>query len=634
MINELDSDTQSTDDKEFIELKSDVPDFPLDGYVLVLFNGSATSSTGLKSYFAIDLDGVTTDVNGIALIGNELVSPVPVKIFSSNIIQNGPDAVALYLGSSSDFPNQTLATSSNLVSALAYGSAQTATELMELLNTDVQYDENANNLVASQSIQRRADGIYETKNPTPGANNDGTGITFNGIGVSSSTAYEIGEGAAITLTFTTQIPASTALNFNFSLVGGDGFGTSDFSGTTFVTIPSGSTAFSTTITITDDNLNEGDETFRVRFGTLPSGYNRLNDNLPFLVLDNDFVTAGYGTPLNPTFGLVAPNIPAGYYDSLEGKAGAELKQAIQDIIANPVQVHAQNYGDITTMLQQADVNPMNSNQVWLMYVEQGRGKYKFQSTASNTGSWNREHIFPQSRGGFADGTSTQADGIDTWLPTGPNDLATGHADGHHIRAEDGPENSARNNRDYGSDYNGPVGNQGSWKGDVARALFYMAVRYNGLQLVAGNPDDVSGNKVMGDLISLLSWNDSDPADDFEMHRNNVIYDWQKNRNPFIDYPDLARYVFGSLSGQTWNSNLSNDDFSASRIVVYPNPMHGQFSVSGIDHGKAEVFSLNGIKVGEALINGASAVEMELPAGIYLARISSENASRSVKLIVK
>ena len=63
VINELDCDTPSTDDKEFIEIKSDTPNFALDGYVVVLFNGSA--SGGNTSYFTIDLDGYSTDVNGL-----------------------------------------------------------------------------------------------------------------------------------------------------------------------------------------------------------------------------------------------------------------------------------------------------------------------------------------------------------------------------------------------------------------------------------------------------------------------------------------------------------------------------------------------------------------------------------------
>src|SRR5690606_25601510 len=93
------------------------------------------------------------------------------------------------------------------------------------------------------------------------------------------------------------------------------------------------------------------------------------------------------------------------------------------------------------------------------------------------------------------------------------------------------------------DYNGPQNNQGSWKGDVARALFYMALRYEVLELVDGNPDDSTANQ-LGDLQTLLSWHELDPADDFEMNRNNIIYSWQMNRNPFIDLPDLVDYVYG------------------------------------------------------------------------------------------
>ena len=66
VINELDCDTPSIDDKEFIELKSDTPNFSLDGYVVVLFNGS--TSGGDSSYFTIDLDGFKTDVNGLLLM--------------------------------------------------------------------------------------------------------------------------------------------------------------------------------------------------------------------------------------------------------------------------------------------------------------------------------------------------------------------------------------------------------------------------------------------------------------------------------------------------------------------------------------------------------------------------------------
>ncbi len=113
VINELDTDTPSTDTQEFIELKSDTPNYSLDNFVIVLFNGS--ESGGNSSYFTIDLNGYSTDVNGLLLIGSNDVAPVPQLLISPAVIQNGPDAVAIYTGSSLDFPEGTLATTNNLI---------------------------------------------------------------------------------------------------------------------------------------------------------------------------------------------------------------------------------------------------------------------------------------------------------------------------------------------------------------------------------------------------------------------------------------------------------------------------------------------------------------------------------------
>lgn len=630
VINELDSDTPSTDDREFIELKSVTPNFSLNGYVLVLFNG--TGSQANLSYYVLDLDGITTDVNGIALIGNNLVSPVPTKLLPDNIFQNGPDAVAIYSGNASDFPNLTMATNVNMIDALVYDTSDAdVPELMTLLGVTSQIDENANNQQATQSIQRKNDGTYETKAPTPGANNDNSGFAYNGIKI-NTTATQFNEGQSFNITFTTQVNVTSPLNFTFSLSNG-GFNAADFTGNTSVSIPTGSNSFTTTITLVDDIADEGDEIAKIQFNTIPSGYNRLNDNIELRIIDNDFTVAAWGTPLNPTYGVVSSTAPAGYYATLEGKTGAELKQAMQDIIANPAVVHAHNYGDIETILKKADQNPLNSNQVWLMYVEVPRSKLDLQETGINTGKWNREHIYPQSRGGYTDGTASIADGINVWLPTNADDLKAGHGDAHHIRAEDGPENSSRNNKDYG-EYNGPVGTQGSWRGDVARSVFYMAVRYNGLSVVNGNPANTTVGQ-LGDLALLLQWNVTDRSDDFEMNRNNYIYTWQVNRNPFIDYPNLADYIWGTKVGQPWSSALSNKTFSDSDVVLYPNPAKGYFMISGIEEQSSlEIFSLSGARLYHTSFSGEARIDLNLASGIYMTKITSENKTIVRKLIIQ
>ncbi|MBU3676936.1 MAG: hypothetical protein FGM54_07135, partial [Chitinophagaceae bacterium] len=108
-INEIDSDTPGTDDKELVELRTPAPFTSLNGYTLVFYNGNPTASNANRSYLSIALDGFSTDANGLFLIGNNAVSPVPSLILPNNIIQNGEDAVAVYQAPVANFPDSTLA---------------------------------------------------------------------------------------------------------------------------------------------------------------------------------------------------------------------------------------------------------------------------------------------------------------------------------------------------------------------------------------------------------------------------------------------------------------------------------------------------------------------------------------------
>ncbi|MFT7351590.1 MAG: hypothetical protein ACI9XR_001344 [Flavobacterium sp.] len=631
-INELDCDTPSVDDKEFIELKSATPNFTITNYVLVFFNGTGTNAN--NSYYLINLNGMITDSNGILLLGNNLVSPVPDHVFTNSIIQNGPDGVGLYQGTPADFPLNTIATSTNLIDALVYDTSDPQIPtLQSLLNVTVQINENANGQQTTQSIQRKNDLTWEVKNPTPGANNDGSGVTFNNVSIVVNTANKT-EGQSFPLTFTTQTNITSPLTFSFTLDNGT-FNSNDYSNLTTVTIPTGSNTATITINLVDDISDEGDEEMKITFGVLPFGFKRANDNVIIRVVDNDFTSSGFGTPLNPTFGIVSSTAPSGYYSSLEGLSGATLKQAVQDIIANPNIVHAHSYGDVTDILKKADQNPLNSNQVWLMYVEYPYAKLDFQVGSSNVNTWNREHIYPQSRGGFSNGTSDTADGINIWLPTSANDILAGHGDAHHLRAEYGPENTLRSNKDYGlGDYNGPTNTAGSWKGDVARSVFYMAVRYNGLSVVNGNPADTTVGQ-LGDLETLLQWNMQDASDDFEMNRNNFIYTWQVNRNPFIDHPNLANYIFGANFGQPWFSNLTTSNFNDSKIVLYPNPNQNQFIISGADQNTTvTIFNILGNVVFSDTFSFEKQFQTNLQSGVYIAKIDSNGTITKRKIIVK
>lgn len=160
VINELDSDTPGTDMLEFIELyDGGVGNTPLDGLVLVAYNGSNDLSYALSPFTSIDLDGFSTDANGYFLIGNAGVTGVDIVI-NNNTLQNGQDAVALYVGNAADFPANTPVTTANLVDAIVYDTDDPDDPgLLVLLNPgQPQVNESANGNSANDSISRCPNG--------------------------------------------------------------------------------------------------------------------------------------------------------------------------------------------------------------------------------------------------------------------------------------------------------------------------------------------------------------------------------------------------------------------------------------------------------------------------------------------
>jgi DNA/RNA endonuclease G (NUC1) len=180
-INEVDADTPGADAAEFIELyDGGTGNTPLDGLVVVLFEGG--TGTSRQSYAAFDLDGYSTDANGYFVLGNPSV-PGASLIFEPGefgLLSNGPDAVGLYLGSASDFPNGTN-TITGLQDAIVYGTDDpNASALLPLLNANQRVaNENGTGNSQTQSNQRCPNGMGGFRNtspyypgaPTPGAVN-------------------------------------------------------------------------------------------------------------------------------------------------------------------------------------------------------------------------------------------------------------------------------------------------------------------------------------------------------------------------------------------------------------------------------------------------------------------------------
>lgn len=593
VINELDCDTPGIDNKEFVELRSLQPNFPLNGYSLVFFNGSANG--GNSAYLALDLDGYKTDVNGIFLIGSVTVIPFPQYLIPENTIQNGADAVAIYRNDAVNFPEGTIAyADSSLEDVLIYGTsdpdAVSLLDIFKVFNPTIkQINEGSTN--NTNSIQRQADGTYIAGAPNPRKPNDGSGIILTGLRTSfDKTIYT--EGETFDLIFTTESPVNQNLTFSFTLKNG-GFNNADFIGNTNVTILQGSNTATSKITFVDDSSDEGDEELLFSLDTLPAEYLVLNNNVKIRIVDNDFKVADFGTPIHSTYGKIKGTQSPTYYQSLNGKIGTSLKPALQAIIADPAVVRAQTYNDVINILMEADQNPENSNQVWLVYSEKGRAKLDLQTSSNNVNVWNREHTWPRSRGGFDSIEADETyDGKNIFWVTGPDSLRHANSDAHAIRPEDGPENSIRGNQYYGQ-YSGPSGTLGGFKGDVARSIFFLAVRYNGLEVVSGYPDGMIGK--FGDLDTLLTWHRNDPPDDFEMNRNNVVQTWQFNRNPFIDMPEMIEYIWGDKQDEIWQNPSSVTWTDIDNFQIFPNPTSStlQINLGTIMDGKFTLSDVNG-----------------------------------------
>jgi|GEM_PF-1422480 len=271
------------------------------------------------------------------------------------------------------------------------------------------------------------------------------------------------------------------------------------------------------------------------------------------------------------FGLSFADIPPGYYDSVDTSSAAALRLSLHLIIDDHVKFpYTADTTDTWDILELADEDPLDS--AYILDVYKNASYIKF---GTGNDYYNREHSWPKSFG-FPDDT------VDNYPYT----------DCHQLFLSDSGYNSARGNRVFASClsgcteyptlfYNGVgggggdesnwgtgTGNTGSWetwidrRGDVARALLYMDVRYEGgthgvtgysepdliltdnrdLMVTPGFNDTVG---YMGLLSVLLQWNEDDPVDAKEQARNDVVYSFQGNRNPFIDHPEWVTMLFGS-----------------------------------------------------------------------------------------
>ncbi len=269
--------------------------------------------------------------------------------------------------------------------------------------------------------------------------------------------------------------------------------------------------------------------------------------------------------------VAVAQVPSGYYATVDTSSAAALRATLHAIIDDNVKIPYTATGQIDTwdVLESAQEDPANPSNIIDIYRNRS-----FPKQGGGNSLYNREHTWAKSYG-FPD------DGPDNYPYT----------DCHHLFLSDDGYNTARSNKPFdnctasASEYptdggtNGQFPGLSNWtsgsytngrwqvwadrRGDVARAMFYMDVRYEGgVHGVGGAPEpdliltddrslmdssNTGSNRsvgYMGLLSVLLQWNQADPPDAREMRKNDVVFAYQGNRNPFIDHPEWVALIYG------------------------------------------------------------------------------------------
>ncbi|MFD1161601.1 Ig-like domain-containing protein [Hwangdonia seohaensis] len=257
-----------------------------------------------------------------------------------------------------------------------------------------------------------------------------------------------------------------------------------------------------------------------------------SDSFVYTICDDDTPTnsCDSATVTITVIAAINFNIPAelvDYYSGVIFSEDTDLMFTELDELTKEKHTTILSYGQRHQYLYNADEDENNADNVILMYSGESRywEEYTSGTNSYSPQTFNTEHIYPQSR-------------------LEANDAVT---DLHHLRACDATVNSNRLNYPF-TDGTGSyaLGTEewfpgDDWKGDVARMIMYLNIRYG------------ETFEKVGSLELFIKWNIEDPVSTFEEQRNNIIYAAQGNRNPFIDNPYLATLVWGGNDAENkWN----------------------------------------------------------------------------------
>ena len=547
-INELHYDNVNTDTSEKVEVMAPAGT-SLAGWSVVLYNG-----TDGKSYATLPLSGtVANQCNGYGTIA-----------VAATGIQNGaPDGVALVNASGALVQLLSYEGTFTATNGPASGHASTAIPQSETSSTAA-----GTSLQLAGSGSHYADFTWQASRTSSfGACNTGQTPSGGSSGGGGSGGNVLQNGVAVT-----GLSAATGKSLTYTL-----------------DVPAGATNLKFT-----SNGGSGDADMYVRFGSAPT--TTSYDCRPYLSGNNETCTiataqagtyyvmlrayaAFSGTSLTGSF--TAPSGGGGggggsggggtYYNGVNTSSAATLRASLHAIIQASTKIpYSASTTDTWDVLDFVDEDPLDSGKVLDIYKNT-----PYLKAGGGNNFYNREHTWPNSLGFSVDGPSNFA-----------------YTDLHMLMASDISYNSARSNKPYGNcnascteyptaAHNGRGGGSGvfpgnsnwtnnsiwqTWrgmKGNVARAILYMDIRYEGGTNAStgyAEPDlrltdnaslivNTNGNAsvaYMGLLSVLLQWHAADPVDDRERLRNETVFNYQGNRNPFVDHPEWVACLFQNV----------------------------------------------------------------------------------------
>ncbi len=340
--------------------------------------------------------------------------------------------------------------------------------------------------------------------------------------------------------------------------------------------------------------------------------------------------------------------PTNYYNAAVGYTEAALKTKLFTIVGSHTKrTYANLWTDFQTTDKRADgkVWDMYSTCTFTFVTNQDRGSHTPECTA-----YNREHSFPKS-----------------WfkVASGQEDSEPMGTDLFHLYPTDGYVNEKRGNLPFGevgtstynsvnnfsksgsssfSGYSGTVFEPANeYKGDFARSYFYMVTAYESVVNTWNTSNTNASPHLDGtkypalnawSVNLFLKWNAQDPVSTKETNRNNAVYGIQKNRNPFIDHPELAEYIWGNKKGTPWSLTAGIDELKV-EFTLSPNPAKDVLNISTDEPSiSCSVFNLNGQLLLQQTLNNSEVLSVAtLNNGMYLLQVQSGSRKTIQKFII-